>query len=1310
MKKTLSIVVIALLMLSMTFVGPLTHAAEATIWTDKEDYEYYETVTIFGTGFQALVDINVTIVKPDETSDIVYAVSDDVGNFTCTYQLNGIIGTYTVTATDGTNTATTTFTESAITPELWGYTLEPSPKWTKGDVKGYYECEWVPYKIEIESTKKDSYQLTVVVHHDYYDGTWYGLDDDRNFQMWRNGVPETPSISGPLVNGWESRIQQLQFNWTFTINENDNCTLMFETHLAIGAHNYPGSKVHTHIHSITSVPHTSIAPGHRDVPIVVKGPPREADVAIQKTGVNYAHEGETIAYQFRVTNNGPGTAYNVQVIDNLLGNLTAYLPDTTLDVGEVNTFSVNYVVPIPSEDITNTVTVTSATSDPDPTNNQASWTVNVLHPGIDVSKIGPLYAHEGDTITYTITVCNTGENPLYSVFVTDTLLGPIYSDGLAVGECKTFTLTYVVPIPSGDITNTVIASGYDILGLQVSDSATWTVTVLHPSLDVTKTGPNYAHEGESITYTITVINSGDCPLYGVSVTDTILGDLTGYLPDTTLDIGEVNQFTVNYVVPIPSGDITNTVTASGSDILGLQVSDSDSWTVDVLHPDIDVSKSGPLYAHEGDTITYTITVSNPSTDTTMFKVSVIDSLLGDISASFSDSLPPLTSETKTFTYIVPSPSDDITNTVTATYKNGLEKPITDSDSWTVDVLHPKIDVSKIGPLYAHEGDMITYTIIVRNIGDTSLYNVLVTDTLLGVIYSNDLAVGETKTFTINYVVPTPSGDITNTATASGFDILGLQVSDMDSWTVDVLHPGIDVTKTGPSRAREGETIIYTITVCNTGDCPLYSVFVTDTLLGPIYSDGLAVGECKTFNLPYTVPICSGDITNTVTASGSDILGLQVSDSATWFVKIQYYLTIKTDPSGLTPTPLGEGWYDGCTILKLRASDIGYLGTMKYLFIYWDVDGTSQGIGVNPITVHMNKNHTATAHYKPLVPHHLDAEPPVLIDLTNPVCTEWAELYPEFGRGYHIESWYDTDNNGILDPSDYIDLWDIDRQEKAHPYYWHIDDVTVTLKVTKKNSTETMYIEFEGGWSKYYCVIEQPVCTQWLEVYPNYGNEYHLLKKVDGQEPWEPGWCDLSPCDQIELENKLTGEKAWYHVDEVKTDLIVSPKATEIILCKTKEHIGEGYPQILPIIIRNYYSETTTFDIAAYYDGLQPIGNQSLTLNPLDSGDAILVWNEVATWPKGTYTVTITIVVHFPDCTTIEFVFPITFQISILGDLNGDGKVDMKDIAPVAKAFGTKLCQPRWNPDADLNYDINNDLLVDMKDIAIVSKNFGKVDP
>jgi endoglucanase len=59
--------------------------------------------------------------------------------------------------------------------------------------------------------------------------------------------------------------------------------------------------------------------------------------------------------------------------------------------------------------------------------------------------------------------------------------------------------------------------------------------------------------------------------------------------------------------------------------------------------------------------------------------------------------------------------------------------------------------------------------------------------------------------------------------------------------------------------------------------------------------------------------------------------------------------------------------------------------------------------------------------------------------------------------------------------------------------------------------------------------------------------------------------------------------------------------------------------------------------------------------------------------------------------------------AILGDVNGDGKVDMKDVAIVAKAFGTTPSDPRYNPAADLN----GDRLVNMVDIAIVGFNLGK---
>jgi len=58
----------------------------------------------------------------------------------------------------------------------------------------------------------------------------------------------------------------------------------------------------------------------------------------------------------------------------------------------------------------------------------------------------------------------------------------------------------------------------------------------------------------------------------------------------------------------------------------------------------------------------------------------------------------------------------------------------------------------------------------------------------------------------------------------------------------------------------------------------------------------------------------------------------------------------------------------------------------------------------------------------------------------------------------------------------------------------------------------------------------------------------------------------------------------------------------------------------------------------------------------------------------------------------------------IGDFNFDGKVDMKDIARVARAFGSSLTTDtqRW----DATCDVNNDNKIDMRDIAIVARNFG----
>ncbi|HXX86880.1 MAG TPA: GC-type dockerin domain-anchored protein, partial [Candidatus Acidoferrum sp.] len=71
------------------------------------------------------------------------------------------------------------------------------------------------------------------------------------------------------------------------------------------------------------------------------------------------------------------------------------------------------------------------------------------------------------------------------------------------------------------------------------------------------------------------------------------------------------------------------------------------------------------------------------------------------------------------------------------------------------------------------------------------------------------------------------------------------------------------------------------------------------------------------------------------------------------------------------------------------------------------------------------------------------------------------------------------------------------------------------------------------------------------------------------------------------------------------------------------------------------------------------------------------------------------------------------QFTLPGDITGstlgvpDGKVDIRDIAYVAKQFGTTTSSPNWNPIADLTGPSGvPDGRVDIRDIAYVAKQFG----
>ena len=405
---------------------------------------------------------------------------------------------------------------------------------------------------------------------------------------------------------------------------------------------------------------------------------------------------------------------------------------------------------------------------------------DIARPGIEVDKSCPGSAAVGDTITYTITVTNTGNEPLTGVTVRDSVLGDLsgsFPDSLAVGESVTREFRHTVALDDPDpLENTVTASAVGAhSGETVTDAHSCATDVTHvPGIEVDKSCPGSAGVGDAVTYTITVTNTGNEPLTDLTVRDSLLGDLSGSFPGT-LGVGEsVTRKFERRVAAADPDPLQNSVTASakGADS-GDAVTDGDSCTTDVTHvPGIDVEKSCPSAAGIGDIVTYTITVTNTGNEP-LEDVRVVDSVLGDLSASFADTLAVGASETREFEHAVSAEDPDPVENVVVASAVGADsgEDVSDTDRCLTDVTHtPGIDVEKTCPSAAPVGSTISYTITVTNTGDEPLRDVTVLDTLLGDLsgaFSDTLGVGQSESQTFSHLIGTDDPDpLKNVVTAS----------------------------------------------------------------------------------------------------------------------------------------------------------------------------------------------------------------------------------------------------------------------------------------------------------------------------------------------------------------------------------------------------------------------------------------------------------------------------------------------------------------------------------------------------------------
>ncbi|MEM3566346.1 MAG: PKD domain-containing protein [Candidatus Bathyarchaeia archaeon] len=154
--------------------------------------------------------------------------------------------------------------------------------------------------------------------------------------------------------------------------------------------------------------------------------------------------------------------------------------------------------------------------------------------------------------------------------------------------------------------------------------------------------------------------------------------------------------------------------------------------------------------------------------------------------------------------------------------------------------------------------------------------------------------------------------------------------------------------------------------------------------------------------------------------------------------------------------------------------------------------------------------------------------------------------------------------------------------------------------------------------------------------------------------------------------------------------------------------GMAISIIVSVENRGEFSES--FDVRVYYNNTL-MAAQSVSELPAGTQlDISFTWNTSGLHSCNNYVIKAEVpYVQYEYNLTNNFLVDGIVKIRVLGDLDGDGVVDGKDISIISRAFGSYPGHPRWNPDADITGSqyLVPDEFVDAKDLALVCRNYGR---
>jgi len=184
------------------------------------------------------------------------------------------------------------------------------------------------------------------------------------------------------------------------------------------------------------------------------------------------------------------------------------------------------------------------------------------------------------------------------------------------------------------------------------------------------------------------------------------------------------------------------------------------------------------------------------------------------------------------------------------------------------------------------GSTAAFTITIINTGDVTLTNVTVADAQVSDCNRTfgSLLVEESASYTC--AAADVVNSFTNSATVTGTQPAGPDVTDADTAVVTVINPDVQIAKTPDTQiVVSGSAVTFTIAVTNTGDATLTNVMVTDGEAPNCDAGPVTLGVDQSWSYSCTADNVLADFTNTALVAGTPPAGPDVSDSDTAFVDV-----------------------------------------------------------------------------------------------------------------------------------------------------------------------------------------------------------------------------------------------------------------------------------------------------------------------------------------------------------------------------------------------------------------------------------------